>query len=259
MNNQASAVIRPWQIFELRLALLLCLGALPVSALATTVTGTLTDASGAPLTGTLVLTLSQPGSSGGTSLGTNPVKCAVIAGSVTACTVVGNDVISPAGTTYKIKVLNAAGGTNTAETAYSIEGATWNLGDHTPVASTGVTSSAYQTVALNGTAAQQRRKLNFTGSGVTVADNATTGATDVTISATGVNEANEEGPAGQINGVNKTFTLAHTPNPATSLRLVYRGMTLRSGASYDFTLSGNTITMNYAPTTGGNLIAWYEY
>jgi hypothetical protein len=71
--------------------------------------------------------------------------------------------------------------------------------------------------------------------------------------------SNEEGPAGQINGTNVTFTLANSPSPATSLRLVYNGMTLRSGAGNDFTLSTNTITFAYPPIAGSNLISWYQY
>lgn len=70
---------------------------------------------------------------------------------------------------------------------------------------------------------------------------------------------NEEGPAGILNGVNVTFTLNFAPFPATSLRLVYNGLTLRSGAGNDFTISGNTITMLYAPTAGSNFVAWYTH
>jgi hypothetical protein len=75
----------------------------------------------------------------------------------------------------------------------------------------------------------------------------------------GGNWMNEEGPSGQINGVNETFTVAHAPSPAGSLRLVLNGLTLHSGAGNDFTLSGNTITFLYAPPAGSNLICWYEY
>jgi hypothetical protein len=72
------------------------------------------------------------------------------------------------------------------------------------------------------------------------------------------NESNEEGPAGQVNGTNITFTLAHAP-VAGSLKLVLNGLTLHSGAGNDYTISGNTITMLYAPLSGGTLLAWYEY
>jgi hypothetical protein len=69
----------------------------------------------------------------------------------------------------------------------------------------------------------------------------------------------EEGPAGTINGVNVTFTLAHAPVPAKSLQLVLNGVTLHSGAGNDFTIAGNTITFNYAPVAGDSLICWYLY
>ena len=74
-----------------------------------------------------------------------------------------------------------------------------------------------------------------------------------------LNFGNEEGPAGALDGNNVTFTLNHTPSPATSLKLVYNGLTLRSGAGNDFTISSNTITFLYAPTAGSNLICWYQY
>lgn len=65
-------------------------------------------------------------------------------------------------------------------------------------------------------------------------------------------------PSGAINGVNVTFTLAHAPTSG-SLRLYQNGLRLRAGASNDYTLSGNTITMNNAPTTGDWLLADYVY
>lgn len=70
--------------------------------------------------------------------------------------------------------------------------------------------------------------------------------------------ANSEGPAGTLNGVNETFTLNHPPSAGT-LRLILNGLTLREGAGFDYTLSGDTITMAYAPKSGDNFIAWYQY
>jgi len=67
-----------------------------------------------------------------------------------------------------------------------------------------------------------------------------------------------ETPSGAINGVNTTFTLANSPVGGT-LRLHQNGLRLREGASNDYTLSGNTITMNVAPTTGDWLLADYVY
>jgi len=69
----------------------------------------------------------------------------------------------------------------------------------------------------------------------------------------------EEGPAGAVDGANTSYTLNYAPSPAKSLRLVLNGLTLRSGAGNDFTISGTTITMLYAPTAGSNFIAWYTH
>lgn len=57
-----------------------------------------------------------------------------------------------------------------------------------------------------------------------------------------------ETPIGSIDGVNKTFTLAGTPNPATSLELTNQGAEL--SVTEDYTLSGDTITMIIAPRRG---------
>lgn len=66
----------------------------------------------------------------------------------------------------------------------------------------------------------------------------------------------EEVPSGAINGTNTAFTIANTP-VAGSVRLYLNGVRLRSGAGNDYTISGNTITMLYAPATGDVLIADY--
>src|SRR3990167_3377333 len=66
-----------------------------------------------------------------------------------------------------------------------------------------------------------------------------------------------ETPSGSINDSNVTFTLASNPNPDSSLRLRLNGITLRSGAGNDFTLSGSTITMAVAPASGDTLTATY--
>jgi hypothetical protein len=69
--------------------------------------------------------------------------------------------------------------------------------------------------------------------------------------------ADGETPAGVVNGVNVTFTLAQAPNPAASLILVMNGSVLQEGE--DYTLSGGTITFLTAPMTGAQLEAWYRY
>ena len=67
----------------------------------------------------------------------------------------------------------------------------------------------------------------------------------------------DETPSGAINGSNVTFTLANTPISG-SVVLWLNGLRLRSGAANDFTVSGVTITMNYAPASGDSLISDYR-
>ena len=67
-----------------------------------------------------------------------------------------------------------------------------------------------------------------------------------------------EVPSGTIDGTNKTFTLAHTPDTG-SLLLFLNGILEREGASYDYTLSGGTITMAVAPPAGSTLLCSYTY
>lgn len=72
------------------------------------------------------------------------------------------------------------------------------------------------------------------------------------------NFADNETPAGTINGVNTAFTLAFTPSPLTSLLLFYNGQVLDAGAGNDFTITGAAITMLFAPATASKLRAWYR-
>ena len=54
-----------------------------------------------------------------------------------------------------------------------------------------------------------------------------------------------EVPSGAIDGTNVTFTLANPPDPGAALALELNGLDIVQGT--DYTLSGNTITMAYAP------------
>jgi hypothetical protein len=69
--------------------------------------------------------------------------------------------------------------------------------------------------------------------------------------------ADAEVPSGTVNGLNVTFGLAHTPNPAASLDLYVGGIHQLSGS--DFTLSSATITFASAPSSGAILTAFYRY
>lgn len=69
-----------------------------------------------------------------------------------------------------------------------------------------------------------------------------------------------ETPIGDLDGVNKTFTLTKTPNPALSLILSLNGQILKQ--TVDYTLALSTITMTEAPQNipGAILTAiYYQY
>ena len=75
---------------------------------------------------------------------------------------------------------------------------------------------------------------------------------------TGVGFIDAEIPAGTVNGVNTTFTLASAPNPASSLALYRNGLLLKQ--SGDFTLSGNSISFaaGAVPQPADSLLASYR-
>jgi hypothetical protein len=66
-----------------------------------------------------------------------------------------------------------------------------------------------------------------------------------------------ETPTGAMNGSNTTFTLANTP-ANSSLRLYYEGSLLEPGSGNDYTLSGATITMLFAPPSTDKMRAYYR-
>jgi hypothetical protein len=68
-----------------------------------------------------------------------------------------------------------------------------------------------------------------------------------------------EVPAGAVDGVNRIFTLAHAPNPPSSLVLAINGSVQGPGYGGDFQLSGATITTATPPSSGSLLLAWYRY
>ncbi|HLJ26559.1 MAG TPA: hypothetical protein VKY85_07600 [Candidatus Angelobacter sp.] len=73
------------------------------------------------------------------------------------------------------------------------------------------------------------------------------------------NFADAEIPQGTINGVNAVFTLANSPNPASSLQLYKNGQKLTQGIG--FTLAGNRITYAaaYIPQPGDTHEAIYRH
>lgn len=73
-----------------------------------------------------------------------------------------------------------------------------------------------------------------------------------------VNLAWNEAPAGTIDGVNLTFTLAHAP---VGMILSLNGLIQNPGAGNDYTLSGSAITFNAlnTPRPGDIILATYRY
>ena len=69
--------------------------------------------------------------------------------------------------------------------------------------------------------------------------------------------ASAEVPSGAIDGINETYTLAHTPSPSASLQLFLNGALQTEGE--DFSLATNTITFNVPPLAGSVLVAYYMY
>jgi len=66
-----------------------------------------------------------------------------------------------------------------------------------------------------------------------------------------------ETPTGTVNGTNDTFTLSYIPK-SNSLILLWQGQFQRSGAGYEYMISGKKITFNAGSIpTAGELYAWY--
>jgi hypothetical protein len=69
--------------------------------------------------------------------------------------------------------------------------------------------------------------------------------------------ADGETPTGLVNSANVTYTTANAPSPATSLAVYINGN--RQLLTTHYSLSGSTITMVTAPTTGDNIRIDYRY
>lgn len=71
--------------------------------------------------------------------------------------------------------------------------------------------------------------------------------------------ADGETPSGLVNSDNRTFVLAHSPNPESSLTLFRNGLLQSLGV--DYSLSGSTVTFFViaTPQTGDQLRASYRY
>ena len=65
-----------------------------------------------------------------------------------------------------------------------------------------------------------------------------------------------EVPTGTIDGNNKTFTLANTPNPAGKAEIFLNGQKLQGGGG-DYSITNATITFNTAPAPGSIMLSNY--
>lgn len=73
-----------------------------------------------------------------------------------------------------------------------------------------------------------------------------------------IQKAFSEIPAGSINSLNKSFTLAQTPFSSTSLLLFKNGVfQYQDASSGDYSVANNQITMTLAPNTNDELVATY--
>ena len=75
----------------------------------------------------------------------------------------------------------------------------------------------------------------------------------------GTNTSWMEVPSGLVDGANSTFALTNIPLPSSALMFYVNGVLQRQGIPYDYTISNNIISMNYAAPSGSNLIATYPY
>lgn len=73
-----------------------------------------------------------------------------------------------------------------------------------------------------------------------------------------VNHVTGEVPSGTINGVNTSFTMAHTPLSGTLAIYVGVGGGLRLAAS-GFSFTGTSLTITAAPGIGALLMIDYRY
>jgi len=68
-----------------------------------------------------------------------------------------------------------------------------------------------------------------------------------------------ETPLGATDGINFVFTLQNSPSPSSSLMFFVNGVLQKQGSTADYTVTGNTITMNYVPGVGSSISAIYQY
>jgi hypothetical protein len=177
---------------RLVLAALCCL-LLPKALFGTTVTGTVKDSQGNPVSGAVVrFELENCGAGGvctltggGGIVSTLPVSTTTASDGTFSIFVNGNDTMTPSGTFYEVRYIASSGTIYSAN--YNVTGTTFNLNTATPLGAMppAPIAAAYTTVAQGGTNLQQRQIVNFTGSGISCVDNSGVPRTDCTVTAGG--------------------------------------------------------------------------
>lgn len=120
----------------------------------------------------------------------------------------------------------------------------------------------YDILANRPTASIKGRLFFATDTSTWYRDNGTSWNAIIT-GGSAINFSDNDPIVGAIDGVNTTFTLAHTPNPAKSLKFYLNGNLLQAGVHY--TLYGNTVTLVSPPQPasanypGDYLEAYFRY
>jgi len=226
------------------LTILLCLPILfrpsPVRASTTTLTGTIVDAQGSPVNGTLVLQLAVPAQDPTTNVqvSTRPVSCSLINGIISNCPPIFDSmVLNPSPDYYTVTAYDTAG-TPVLYGNYVITGASFNLGTAIPTSIT--TNNIYY-----GTPVLVSANNTFTGTNTftqQIVSSLSTGTPPFSISSTTLV------PNLNINNLNGVIV---SGTPAAGYGLVATGPSAATWSAS--TLSGYTAECNISvPATVAN-------
>jgi hypothetical protein len=179
-------------------------------------------------------------------------------------------VVEGASKLYPLRVSGSSGYVDLS--GYTLSGRLRSETDSAPVAVAGALASGDSTTALFALASSLSASKGGTiwGLEVEAANGATSykklwriefikawqGAGDSAVAGTPVEN---EIPGGAANGVNALFSLAHAPDPTSSLDFYVNGVLMTVGV--DFTLAGALVTFQAAsiPPPGATLLADYRY
>ena len=176
--------------------------------------------------------------------------------------------------------VNASGGTGGGSGSGGNGGGSSNVAfsdQETPVGVTDGTNRAFTLANApnpasslilfrNGIALKLGGDYTLSGNAVTFVPAATPQSGDMLLawyrvagSATNYSFADAEVPAGVLDGSNRAFTLAHSPNPSGSLVLFRNGIAMKNGADYSLSGAAVNFFQGAQPRTGDLLQAWYRY